>query len=1153
MCADVIHRGFWAYLGRGLSDRQISVAHGIGKSHFTALFLAFVLTTWDGTGVVYAQELNPNLDVLFAQAFDSRNDDGVVARGSFSGRVTRHDDDESDDDEGYAAAMHAATYLAPGELLVADLQLKCDTSYCDDPEHVEALLRATGLEVGKPTNTADLKIATERLRKTGFFSHIQQDVRQSTGGISVVFVTKAHTRIRRVIIEESGELSASEVRNRMILREGGQLYPRTALLRGKDVDSLDKNALLEMAIQDQIKSLKRVYTKEGLFDAEISIEMEEIEPNRVDLHVRVQNAESYALGKVYVRGNKIREYSDIEDAFRSGFGFFGGVTKAEIEDAVEAVLMEYRHEGYYQTKIDFVSRQVRETKTIDVFLDIHESEKWEVEFRGNEVLSAKELMGVLTFEESGFVDAGEIAASRDAIQQAYISAGFYWAKVTGERVRGRAHRIIFTVREGNRAEIGEIAFPGIAHLSRDELRSAISSTEYSALGSGAYPQRTMIADDAAKIVDLYRSRGYLNADVTGWRLEQMPSNGRFRLSFVIREGAQSRFANRHIRYTDRAEGDEFDVLVPKPEQDTFSDEGLRVERAAITKQLRSRGFATLSDRVHCTSYHENGSVASEDSCEIAEFPASCMPDVSELHCELMEKKKDGTLLEICERHFATENDEEGGTPCELKNGVTGQDVDVEYEVTLGPKHYFGDVFIHGNDVTQERVVYQDILFARGDVYDFNTVIDSRSMFRRRKIYRSASLNAIGVDDELIMTRGVEQLDSSDVRVVPMVVNLEESERHWFDFAFGIQRTSDDWIASAEVEYVEANLNGSGWEMRLLMMPEVRFYSNSAGFKAFITKFNQNFFTLLTFSGPLWPRYGLNLVTQAFYDLRYIPDTNKQETGILAELQWNANKKWFSAIAAEIEHSMTSTFGLDVSDDLSQYRACYPFWYGDCPFNDGQLTFSLTPRVSYDGRDNPVAPKYGPYVEAKVKVAFSTESGWYLKPEAHASFVYTFLKYFSVAFNLRYGMSFMFDDSSSLPLIDRYFLGGLNMRGYDNEALGPRLVNKFFPDIATSDAGGGESLFNFTAELRYPIWTNIGLYGALFVDMGALTEHQPTYYSPGSYAEELFVNQMRYTAGLGLRLILSDAIPPIVLDYGFILNRRRGDPLGGFSLNVGYTF
>ena len=52
---------------------------------------------------------------------------------------------------------------------------------------------------------------------------------------------------------------------------------------------------------------------------------------------------------------------------------------------------------------------------------------------------------------------------------------------------------------------------------------------------------------------------------------------------------------------------------------------------------------------------------------------------------------------------------------------------------------------------------------------------------------------------------------------------------------------------------------------------------------------------------------------------------------------------------------------------------------------------------------------------------------------------------------------------------------------------------------------------------------------------------------------MFVNEMRYTAFLGLRWMISDSIPPIVIDYGFMLNRRHGDPFGAFSLNIGYTF
>ena len=72
-------------------------------------------------------------------------------------------------------------------------------------------------------------------------------------------------------------------------------------------------------------------------------------------------------------------------------------------------------------------------------------------------------------------------------------------------------------------------------------------------------------------------------------------------------------------------------------------------------------------------------------------------------------------------------------------------------------------------------------------------------------------------------------------------------------------------------------------------------------------------------------------------------------------------------------------------------------------------------------------------------------------------------------------------------------------------------------------------------------------------MGALIDYQPSHYDFGGFFDEMFAKELKYTAGLGLRWQISETIPPIVIDYGFLLNRRRGDPLGGFSLNIGYTF
>ncbi len=1068
------------------------------------------------------------------------------------------------------------------QVRIADLILNCpELKQCSSKGNIEAFLRVTGLELGHLTTGSDLALAIERLRKTGYFSRIQQTLSVSGDRVYVTFDAEPHTVINRVIIDERGSMREAEIRRRMILRPGGNLYPRTALLRGMDVDAISREELIRMAIDDQEKSLERVYVKEGYFDTDVHIDIEEVEKDRVNLHVRAENSYDYAIGKVYVRGHHAKNYAEIEDIFRSEFKFFGVVTKADIEDAVEAVVNAYHQEGYYQVKIDFVSRFMRENRTIDVFLDITEGMRWEIRFDGNDSLSDAELMEALTFADSGFVDNAEVTASEEALTQAYVSAGYYRAEVTGEMPRASVLKkrrkklesdeqgnvvamdtapvISFHIKEGKRYEIAEISFSGISAFSRNELLNAISSKEYSTFGSGAYPQDAMIADDCATIVELYREHGYLNADVPGWTLTALDKDDdeskirRVRLEFIVHEGPQSHFMHRQIRYRDREFYDKFDVVIDQPENDIFSDSVFRAERAAVTKQLRARGHATVADAVHCTSYGLDGSVASEETCEIAEFPSACFPDVAK--CET-KRNREGYLVEQCLRHYQYEDDDPENPECRLANGITGTDVDVEYDVTLGPKYAFGDVFVHGHVNTKGWVVERDITFQDGETFDINKVIDSRGYFRRRTIYKTATMTIIGVDDDLTTKSESDDSTSTAERNVPIVVNLEEGEPRWFDVAFGVQYTSGDAILSGEIEYVEANIGGSGMELRALLMPEARVSRD--GEIVFTQKFNQNFFALITLTAPSLVARNVNLVGQLYYDLRYIPDTNKEEQGFLFEAQYTTDYGLFSALAIEYAHSQKSSFGIDVSGDISNYHACYPVTWGmSCPFAGGERIISLTPRVSYDKRDNPLSPKSGYYTEGKVKVAAFRDDitgnwSWYVRPEARFSYIYTFLKYYTLAFNLHLGLSFM-PEGMDLPYTDRYFLGGLNMRGYDNEALGPRLINDITPNVASNEAAGGEVLFNFTTEIRFPIWESIGLYGAIFLDMGALTQYQPLHYSAKEFAEELFVNQMRYTAGLGLRWLISESIPPIVIDYGFLLNRHRGDPLGGFTLNVGYTF
>jgi outer membrane protein insertion porin family len=72
-------------------------------------------------------------------------------------------------------------------------------------------------------------------------------------------------------------------------------------------------------------------------------------------------------------------------------------------------------------------------------------------------------------------------------------------------------------------------------------------------------------------------------------------------------------------------------------------------------------------------------------------------------------------------------------------------------------------------------------------------------------------------------------------------------------------------------------------------------------------------------------------------------------------------------------------------------------------------------------------------------------------------------------------------SNQERIVDRFFLGGENLRGFALAGAGPRA-------LGTNDALGGRRLWTQSTEMRFPlpgIPSEIGLLGRAFVDVGAL--------------------------------------------------------------------
>ena len=78
--------------------------------------------------------------------------------------------------------------------------------------------------------------------------------------------------------------------------------------------------------------------------------------------------------------------------------------------------------------------------------------------------------------------------------------------------------------------------------------------------------------------------------------------------------------------------------------------------------------------------------------------------------------------------------------------------------------------------------------------------------------------------------------------------------------------------------------------------------------------------------------------------------------------------------------------------------------------------------------------------------------------------------------------YLWNEGQQEQIIDRFFLGGDNLRGFQIGGAGPH-------DAVTGDPLGGRFIWTQSTELHYPlpISADIGLSGRAFVDVGGLTQ------------------------------------------------------------------
>jgi outer membrane protein insertion porin family len=821
----------------------------------------------------------------------------------------------------------------------------------------------------------------------------------------------------------------------------------------------------------------------------------------------------------------------------------------------------------------------------------------EVVVRGSRRIDVEAIRGRIGSKAGETLDPAQIAAD---IAEIHKLGFFKDVQAKGERTDAGTV-LIFEVEEN--PLVRQISIAGNEEIDSEDIRDALTLTTGSTLD---YP---LLFENRQRIEALYRAQGFYLAEVA-FEIEEL-SESVVGIHFDVTEGEKLKlrkidfFGNE--RFDDAELADGFQTRRWRfwsyatswfDNSGTYSEPLFLQDLRGVERKYSDAGYLQVDVGEPDVVADEDGIVVrvAVDEGRLFHVGRIDVTGDSTVDIEALREKLKLKTGDVFNRSYLnddiaalTEHYQDRGfyfaqvTPLSNLSEAT-EEVDVDFDVRKGPLYFIRRIEVSGNSTTIDPVVRREIPIAEGQLYSQRKVLLARSRVERLGYFEE-------VDFEIQPTEEPDQLDL-DVSVV---------ERPTGSFSFGAGFSSQDGIVVTG-SLSQSNLFGRGYGANVsldLGRDSQRFFINLADPYFLGTEFSLSTTfsrTELEFEDFEQEQVGVDFVVghalneeatargflRYSFDLRRLKDDRRINAAAL--------------ITREIlqDDISSSLVGLSVVSDTRDDRLA--------PTSGHQIGVSL------EGAGIGGFSRFA-RLEGRA-VFFLGAPRWLFE---RSSFVAAIRAGYALPFNrisdfetldasaaddALLGSSPQFrrlqdiDDDLTLPLTERYFLGGLGqfqLRGFRGRSVGPlrpilRQVgsgNVFTPigvgdtgecedstdsalgflnggnlngvcndindrdvddfdDLEETDVIGGNKFASATFEYRFPISETIGLQGVAFMDMGnAFDERQPNLFD---------VTEWRYGTGAGVQWF--SPFGPLAVVLGFPLDRLSVEDSPVFEFSIG---
>lgn len=418
-------------------------------------------------------------------------------------------------------------------------------------------------------------------------------------------------------------------------------------------------------------------------------------------------------------------------------------------------------------------------------------------------------------------------------------------------------------------------------------------------------------------------------------------------------------------------------------------------------------------------------------------------------------------------------------------------VSVFFDVNIGEKYLFGTTVVSGNRKVSTLTIMRHLKYSDGQLFNATKLAETRQRLLSLGLFSSVRVSILDVHDNM----------------ADILVKVSESRPGTLDFGFG--------------------------------------YGEYEGFRAFVEIGHRNLFgdantgSVRLEASTLWRRYlisylepyliGTDIRSRTFLlreeskhknidtgDISYRVIKNSATTGVEKDMGRRVT------ISLYYDYSIVETY--DVQPDVILSKE-----------DTGTMAISsLSPAIYYKTLNNTFDPTRGVLIGLVVKDASQSllSETEFTKYTLQANGYSRLMRRVVGALSLRGGVATVRGDTTAMPVVERFFLGGRNtVRGFEQDSLGP---------VGATGLPIGGSYF-LLGNLEFRIRVTGAWRTVLFGDCGNVWLNK----------DEVSTGDLRCSSGLGLRY--NTPVGPLRLDYGRKIDQEPSETSGELHFSIGHAF